>query len=647
MKEKIIIIGFGMVAKHFCDQFVKLGLGNQYDLIIFSKEKHLAYDRVKLTNYARNNNFDSICLAKAEWFRENDIGLHLGEGVEQVNTEQQKVISDTGKTYSYDKLIFATGSSPFVPPIPGVEKKGVFTYRTIDDADAIRTFSNNKKTAVVIGGGLLGIEAADFLQAQGLSTHIIEMADFLMPKQLTPEASNRLKQQIHKKGFKVHTGTATKEIKNSFSHLEISFKDGSAINCDIIVISAGIRPNHQVAKNAGIDTSLGGGIICNDSLQTSAPNVYAMGECVRHQNTIYGLVAPAYKMAEILASNFSGQTQKFLGADTSTRLKLLGENVVSLGAALQPFKSITYQDENTYRMLSIDQKHLVGAIGIGEWTDLGRIQSAIENRMLLTEQEIKNFLKTGSFWNITDSVERWPDETIICNCLKVTKGEIVQCFKTCNNDIATLKKETGACTACGSCEGLIAQLAGKELELRRKPNRGLLISSCLCLFALLLLFFTPTYWTIDSYDSHAYKLTQSLRSGLWRQITGFTILALSIFAGLISMRKRFKFFRWGSYNLWRLSHAIFALLSLIILMAHTGFSSGKNLNSYLFWTFFTMNSFGVITGFTTSFEFYGTNKIAAFCRRWRRPITFVHFFVFWPLPVLITFHIIQAYYFSL
>jgi nitrite reductase (NADH) large subunit len=647
MKQKIIIIGFGMVAKHFCDQFIKFGLINRYDLIIFSKEKHLAYDRVQLTTYAKNQNFKSIELNNAKWYSDNDIELHLGEGVSQVEPKSKIVKSDTGQIYPYDELIFATGSSAFLPSIPGIEKEGVFTYRTIEDVNAIRTYSKNKSTALVIGGGLLGIEAADYLQALGLETHIVEMADFLMPRQLTPEASQQLQSNISQKGFIVHTGMASQKISNRTNGLNIEFKNGENIDCDLILVSAGIRPNHQIAAKAKIEVSLGGGIICNDQLQTSEANIYAMGECVRHQNSIYGLVAPGYKMAEVLAANFSGQEQTFTGADTSTRLKLLGENVVSLGAALQPFKSLTYKDDLSYRMLNFDKNHLVGAIGIGEWADLGRIQSAIENRMLVTDQEIENFKKTGSFWNISDSVEKWPDETIICNCLKVSKGEIVQCFKTCKNDIATLKKETGACTACGSCEGLIAQLAGKEVELRNKPNRGLLIASCLCLITLAVLYFSPVYWNINSYDSSSYKLTQTLRSGLWRQITGFTILGLSLFAAAISLRKRFKFFRFGSYNWWRISHAIFALLSLIILMAHTGFNPGKNINAYLFWTFTTMNLFGVITGFTTSFEFYGTNKVAAFCRRWRRQITFIHFLVFWPLPVLITFHILQAYYFSL
>lgn len=647
MKEKMIIIGFGMVAKHFCDQFIKLGLMNKYDLIIFSKEKHLAYDRVQLTTYARNKDFKSIQLSDEKWFKDNDIELHLGEGIAQIEAKSKIVKSESGQMYPYDELIFATGSSAFVPPIPGVEKEGVFTYRTIEDVDAIRSFSENKKCAVVIGGGLLGIEAADFLKAQGLETHIIEMADFLMPRQLTPNASQRLKDTISDKGFTVHTGVSSKEISGGKTGLKLHFKNGESIDCDLIVVSAGIRPNHQVAEQAKIDVSLGGGIICDDHLKTSEPNIYAMGECVRHNNKIYGLVAPGYKMAEVLAANFSGQEQVFEGADTSTRLKLLGENVVSLGAALQPFKSLVYQDETSYRMLNFDKKHLVGAIGIGEWADLGRIQSAIENRMLVNDEEIESFLKTGSFWNISDSVEKWPDETIICNCLKVSKGEIVQCFKTCNNDIATLKKETGACTACGSCEGLIAQLAGKEVELRNKPNRGLLIASCLCLITLAVLYFSPVYWNINSYDSSSYKLTQTLRSGLWRQITGFTILGLSLFAAAISLRKRFKFFRFGNFNWWRISHGVFALMSLVILMAHTGFNSGKNINAYLFWSFTTMNLFGVITGFTTSFEFYGTNKVAAFCRRWRRQITFIHFLVFWPIPVLITFHIIQAYYFSL
>ena len=193
MKEKMIIIGFGMVARHFCEQFIKLGLDDQYTLEVFSKEKHLAYDRVKLTEYARSRNFKSIQLAEESWYLDNGIRLHLGSAVREVDTESKSIICSDGKTHTYNKLIFATGSSPFVPPIPGCSSDGVFTYRTIEDANDIHDFSLGKKTGLVIGGGLLGIEAADFLKHQGLETHIVEMADFLMPRQLTPEASECLK----------------------------------------------------------------------------------------------------------------------------------------------------------------------------------------------------------------------------------------------------------------------------------------------------------------------------------------------------------------------------------------------------------------------------------------------------------------------
>ena len=212
MKEKMIIIGFGMVARHFCEQFVKHGLDDHYTLEVFSKEKHLAYDRVKLTEYARSRDFKSIQLSEEFWYLDNGIRLHLGISIQEVNTEAKTITCSNGEEHPYDKLIFATGSSPFVPPIPGCSSDGVFTYRTIEDANEIHDFSVGKKTGLVIGGGLLGIEAADFLQHQGLETHIVEMADFLMPRQLTPEASECLKQKIEEKGFKLHTGTSTNSI---------------------------------------------------------------------------------------------------------------------------------------------------------------------------------------------------------------------------------------------------------------------------------------------------------------------------------------------------------------------------------------------------------------------------------------------------
>ena len=635
-----------MVAAHFCEQFVRLGLGNKYRLMIFGDEPRLAYDRVNLTSYAHRNNFTEIQFKSHQWYDDHKIELFIDEKITSVDTEHKQVISDKGRRLTYSKLIFATGASPFIPSIPGTELKDVYTYRNCADVDEIRYISRHKKHAVVIGGGLLGIEAADFLKFQGLETHIIEMADFLMPRQLTPDAANLLKDKIEAKGFTIHTGTSTKAMTRKDGKIILTLANDKTIETDLVVISAGIRPNSDIAAQAGLKCAPRGGIICNDELTTSDPNIFVMGECARHNDTIYGLVAPGYKMAEILAKRLAGDKTTFTGADTSTRLKMLGEQVISIGAALQPYPSYTYSDGKHYRMLVCHNMKLIGAIGVGDWEESGQIQAAVQNYMQLTDKELKTFVKTGRLWEQAPALEKWPDSTIICNCRQVTKGEIITCFKTCN-DADKVQAQTGAGSVCGSCQPTVAQLCGKNIELRQKPSIGMMLSSSFCLIALLVICYSPVFWNIDSYKSSSYSFSEFLRSYLMRQVTGYTILGFALLAALIGVRKRWNRFTFGRFSTWRISHAMFALLSLIALMFHTGFSSGKNLNSWLFYSFISMNFFGVLTGFTASFEFFGTNKLSAFCRRWRPQMTFIHLLIFWPLPALLIFHIIQAYRFKL
>ena len=643
--EPLIIIGNGMVAAHFCEQFVQLGLGSKYRLMIFGDEPRLAYDRVNLTAYAHRNNFTEIQFHSHQWYDDNHIELFIDEKILSVDTENQQILSDKGRKLSYAKLIFATGSSPFVPKIPGTDLKDVYTYRNCSDVDEIRYISRHKEHAVVIGGGLLGIEAADFLKFQGMETHIIEMADFLMPRQLTPDAANLLKDKIEGKGFTVHTGTSTKAITRTDGKIILQLSDEKTIETDLVVISAGIRPNSKIAAEAGLDCAPRGGILCNDELTTSDPNIFVMGECARHNDTIYGLVAPGYKMAEILAKRLAGEDITFTGADTSTRLKMLGEQVISIGAALQPYPSHTYSDANHYRMLVQHNMKLIGAIGIGDWEESGQIQAAVQNNMQLTDKELKTFEKTGRLWEEAPELEKWPDSTIICNCRQVTKGEIIRCYKACN-DLTKVQDQTGAGSVCGSCQPTVAKLCGQNIQLRQKPSIGMMVFSSLCLITLLVICYSPVFWNIDSYNSDRYRISEFLRSFLMRQVTGYTVLFFGILAALIGVRKRWKRFSFGKFSKWRISHAVFALLSLIAVIFHTGFSSGKNLNSWLFYSFISMNFFGVITGFTASFEFFGTNRLSAFCRRWRPQMTFIHLLIFWPLPALLVFHIIQAYFFT-
>ncbi|MCM8525153.1 MAG: FAD-dependent oxidoreductase, partial [Lentisphaeraceae bacterium] len=592
--------------------------------------------------------FDNILLRPSTWYKEKGIQLILGESVTSIDTKNKNLTTSKNQQIQFSSLVFATGSSAFIPPVEGNDLEGVFVYRTYKDVNKISEFASKSRVAVVVGGGLLGLEAAEFLKDLGLKTHIIEQAEYLMPRQLDISGSQLLMNKVKNKGYELHTGVLLEKISREGNNsLNVSLQNGESISSDILIFATGVRANSDLARDAGITCSSSKGIIVDNTLQTSEKDIYAIGECIRHNGQQYGLVAPGYEMARILAERFSGLDSEFTEADMSTRLKMLGEDVVSLGDALQPYKSFTFRDDNSYRKIVHFENTIVGAIGVGEWLQSGQIQTAIQNSMPLNEKEISQFIKTGSLWKeeLLD-IKKWPDETLICNCMKISKGQIISEINNGNTEFEQIKKCTGASTVCGSCEPLVKELCGQKVEPRNKPEKTLLVFSFITLAAVLALVFTPVIWGGDSLSSDQYKITKFLTDSTVRMTSGFTLLGLTVLATLLSLRKRWKRLQFGKYKTWRLIHAAIGFFSIVILMAHSGFSAGKNINFMLFTLFSIINLFGFITGFASAFEFFGMNRLSAFCRRWKPQITFIHILAFWPLPVLLVFHIIQAFYFG-
>ena len=645
-KPILCIIGNGMVSCKLCEELVARKLNEEYEIIVIGAEDKPAYDRVRLTKYAKEKSLNDIILKDLSWYKENSIKLFLGKKVKSIDTSSKLIIAENDFRVRYSKLVFATGSSAFIPPIPGSNLEGTFVYRTYQDVNKISKYAESCRVAVVIGGGLLGLEAAEFLKNLGLKVHIVEQADYLMPRQLDISGARMLMTKVKNLGYSLHTGIRVNSIdKGENGSLNISLEGDETISTDIVVFAAGVRANSDLAAEAGISCSSNKGIIVDDKLETSSKDIYAIGECIRHKGQIYGLVAPGYEMARTLASRLAGEDSLFIEADMSTRLKMLGENVISLGDALQPYRSITYRDGETYRKIIHFENIIVGAIGVGEWQQSGQIQTAIQNKMPLNDKEVRNFIKTGSLWKEERrNIKKWPDETLICNCMKVSKGTIIKEINSGNNTPSLLKQSCGAASVCGSCEPLVQELCGQKVELRNKPEKTLLAFSLLTFCAVIAVIFTKPIWGGNSVNDLSYKVTKLLTDSVFRQTTGFTMLGLTLFAAALSLRKRWAKFNFGSFKIWRITHAIIGFLSIIALMFHTGFSAGRNLNYILFSTFVLINFFGSITGFASAFEFFGMNRLSAFCRRWKSQITFVHCLAFWPLPILIVFHIIQVYY---
>ncbi len=487
--KRIVVIGNGMVGYKFCEKMVeKQGL-KDYELVVYGEEPRAAYDRVHLSEYFENNDADKLTMAPVNWYKDNNITLCTGDPVLTVDTALRTITSHSAekrtydKTIVYDKLIFATGSSAFVPPIPGVDKHGVFVYRTIEDLEAIVDYSKKCKSATVLGGGLLGLEAAKAVLDMGLEAHVVEFAPRLMPRQLDEAGAEMLKSKIEALGVKIHLAKSTKEIAGEGEIEKMVFDDGTSLDTDMLIISAGIRPRDELAIKAGLETGERGGIIVNELMQTSNEHIYAIGECALYNNMTYGLVGPGYDMAEVVANNLlSESTKKFDGADMSTKLKLIGVDVASFG---DPFGSeegsqpIVFESKakGVYKRINIsaDGKYLLGGILVGEAEEYNMLLQMVQNRIKLPENPEDLILGArGGDGGAGLSAMDLPDSALVCTCESVTKGTICDLIKNEEaSEVSEIKACTKAGTGCGGCMPMLNDLhietlksMGKEVKKR-------------------------------------------------------------------------------------------------------------------------------------------------------------------------------------
>ncbi|KAJ3039959.1 hypothetical protein HDV00_011625 [Rhizophlyctis rosea] len=472
-KKRIIVIGLGMVGLRFCEKLLALDTRKEFSLTVFGEEKYHAYNRVGLTKYFEHRTPASLLMAEADWYHRNDVDLHLNDMVVEINTTAQTVTSQSGVTIPYDKLVFATGSKAFVPPIQGKEKPGVFVYRTIDDLDAIIAYAQTceRKKAVVVGGGLLGLEAAKACLDLGLETKVLERSQWLMRRQLDHQAGSMLADQMSKMGIETLVGSDTREICGEGRVGEVIVNRNvegrgrwtDTIDTDLVVLSCGIVPRDEVAKSAGIETGKRGGIIVNDYLETSTPNIYAIGECVLHNGQVFGLVQPGYEMASLLAKNLTAKADAerhaFTWSDMSAKLKLFGVQVGSFGdyfADEGETRHISYVDPigQMYKrfILSKDGKRLVGGILFGDTSDFTKLvtlaKSSAELRASPLDILAGKFTSRSSTSSSSDDDEsdvEFEDTDQICACNDVTKGVIVSAVREQGcRDVEGVKKCTKA-----------------------------------------------------------------------------------------------------------------------------------------------------------------------------------------------------------
>jgi nitrite reductase (NADH) large subunit len=486
LKKNLVVVGNGMVGHKFLESMITRGATQGWNIITFCEEPRVAYDRVNLSGFFAGKTAGDLSLVEPGLYQDNGIEIHIGDKAVGIDRASKTVTSANGATISYDKVVLATGSYPFVPPIPGKDAEGTFVYRTIEDLEAMSAYAQGCKTGVVVGGGLLGLECANALKSMGLETHVVEFAPRLMPMQIDGAGGTILKDKIEALGVTVHISKSTMEIVSQDGKVyKMVFADGTELQTDMIVFSAGIRPRDDLARSSGLAVGERGGIVIDEFCQTSDPDVLAIGECALYQNRIYGLVAPGYTMATVAADHLcTPGSSQFTGADMSTKLKLLGVDVASFGdgfAKTAGSREIAFTDahQGIYKKLVVNEKgdRLLGGILVGDASAYGNLLQLVQNDITLPPHPEDLLLppREGQA-PVSLGVENLPDSAQICSCNNVSKGQICTAIQENGfTDVPSVKKCTKAGTGCGGCVPLVTDLLKAEMK-----KAGLEVKNDLC-----------------------------------------------------------------------------------------------------------------------------------------------------------------------
>jgi len=490
-RRTLVVVGNGMVGHKLLEVLAERGAPAEWDIVTFCEEPRLAYDRVGLSSFFSGATAEDLSLVAPGFFDQAGFRVHVGDAVASIDTATAEVVSTKGVRIAYDALVMATGSYPFVPPVPGKDAKGCFVYRTIDDLEAIAAYAADAKVGSVVGGGLLGLEAANALRSLGLETHVVEFAPRLMPVQVDDGGGAALRRRIEDLGVTVHTATATGEIladdDGRVSAMRFAAQadvQPDDLATDLVVFSAGIRPRDDLARAAGLAVGERGGIVVDEACRTSDPRIFAIGECAVAAGRVWGLVAPGYQMARVVADRILGGDATFGGADMSTKLKLMGIDVASFGDAFATApgaEAITFADPvtNVYKRLVVGPpapasgrsestppiRPLIGGVLVGDASLYQTLVQMTRGEMptpARLEELIFPAVANGAATTV--GVGALADTATVCSCNTVTKGAI--CDAIANDgltDVSAIKACTKAGTGCGGCVPLVTELLRDEL----------------------------------------------------------------------------------------------------------------------------------------------------------------------------------------
>lgn len=676
-RRVLCVIGNGMVSQHFCERAAELGLSGTRRIIVFGEERLPAYNRVQLTRVLGGRDGADLILRPPLWYAERGIELRLGERVMSVDRVHRVVFTSLAHEQAYDELVFATGSSPAAPPIPGAEHPGVFVYRTLDDARRIgaraRALAKERARVVVIGSGLLGIEAGQAVAALGCEVTFIEAAAQLVPRQLDAQSASIVAQLLLEEGFdlclgqKVERITLMSEVRRPHlslppqsdelpdTRLRVELDAGlrQHVDCGMVLLAVGVKPRDELARASGLCCPAPGGIAIDNALMTHDPHVFAIGECARYAGRCAGLVAPGYAMADVLAERLSGKSSVFSSSEPSTRFEVARRKVLVVGGAAPAAPGndenaagdavatiVQRPDAGSYRRLRVADGRLVALTAIGEGDDLACLQDAIATHARLGRRELARLAK-GRPAFARSGAAAWPDAAVVCDCTGVTCGALRRARDEGHATVAMLSIRTGAGSVCGSCRPRIATFAA-DTSSEPRWQVGLFVTSLAALVLIAVsLYLGPI--PLDNTRMAGPALERIWRDHLARELSGYALAAIVAgSAALVALAKRQARRSAQPMPGARGLHALFGLLALVGLGLHTGARWGQGLDLALSVCLALMIGVGATTSLTLLNDgWFGGRRGAQLKRLGLR----LHLWIAWPLPALLLLHVLKSYYF--
>jgi nitrite reductase (NADH) large subunit len=490
-RPTVLVVGNGMVGHHVVERAVESGLTDTHRLVVVGEERRRAYDRVHLSSLFDGASPEDLALGD-DLYAHDTVELVLGDPVVALDPAARTATTASGRVVGYHAAVLATGSAPFVPPVAGTDAAGVFVYRTIDDVEAIRRYARGRRRGVVVGGGLLGVEAANALRLLGLETTVVELAPRLMALQLDDGGSALLRREVEALGLEVRTGVAASAVRTAGGAVASlvcgplgapadggTADDGEELACDLVVFAAGVRPRDALARDAGLSIGERGGVVVDDRCQTSAAGLFAVGEVAVHRGRVYGLVGPGLEMADVVVANLvdPGNGARFDGADLSTRLKLLGVDVASVGRADATGHEVVVSDPTAslyQRVVLDDDSRVLGAVLVGDLEPYPTLLSHLRSGAPLPRalDVLRPTAGAGALGGRAGAAA--PDEALLCSCRNVSHGAVRAAARDGAGDVKALKSCTKAGTGCGSCVAVLQEVLDDEArKAGRSVRRGL------------------------------------------------------------------------------------------------------------------------------------------------------------------------------